>query len=62
MNRIVKILMDRDDMTEEEARDLMNDVRSEMDNAIECGDYSLAEEIFESDLGLEPDYIMDIMF
>ena len=60
MNRVVKILMKRDGLSKEEAYDLVNEVRVEMQEAIACGDYDLAEEIIESDLGLEPDYIIDI--
>ena len=61
MNRVVKILMNRDGYTKEAAYDLVNEVRAEMQDAIACGDYDLAEEIIESDLGLEPDYIFDIL-
>lgn len=57
MNEIVSILMNRDGMTKEEALDVISDVKREMEDAIQCGDYLLAEEIFESDLCLEPDYI-----
>ena len=60
MNRVVKILMERDGYTKESAYDLVNEVRAEMQDAIAYGDYDLAEEIIESDLGLEPDYIIDI--
>lgn len=61
MNKVVKILMERDGLSREDAYDLIKDVRAEMQDAIACGDYDLAEEIMESDLGLEPDYIFDIL-
>ena len=61
MNRVVKILMKRDGLSKEDAYDLVNEVRAKMQDAIACGDYDLAEEIIESDLGLEPDYIFDIL-
>lgn len=61
MNRVVDILMKRDGYDEEEATELVRECRAEMLDAIECGDYNLAEEIIEMDLGLEPDYIMDIL-
>lgn len=61
MNRVVKILMERDGLTKEAATELVNDCRAEMHNAIACGDYDLAYELIESDLGLEPDYIPDIL-
>ena len=61
MNRVIEILMKRDGLSKEDAYDLVNEVRAEMQDAIACGDYDLAEEIIESDLGLEPDYIIDIL-
>ena len=61
MNRVIQILMERDGLSKENAYDLVNEVRAEMKDAIACGDYELAQEIIESDLGLEPDYIVDIL-
>ena len=60
-NEVLRILMTRDGMSESEAREVIADVREAMDEAIAEGDYFEAEEIFESELGLEPDYIFDIM-
>lgn len=61
MNKVVKILMERDDMTEQEAKDLINECREDMQNAIESGDYEYAEACMSDYLGLEPDYIFDIL-
>lgn len=61
MNRVVKILMERDGYSKQAAMELINDCRREMHDAVACGDFSLAEEIIESDLGLESDYIFDIL-
>lgn len=61
MNRIIKILMDRDGMTEDEARATVVDVMDMMEDAIAEGDYEEAEDILADELGLEPDYIPDIM-
>jgi DNA-binding GntR family transcriptional regulator len=61
MNRVVNILMKRDEYDEEEATELVRECRAEMLDAIESGDYDLAEDILASDLGLEPDYIFDIL-
>ena len=58
MEKVVRILMRRDDMTREEATELVKDTMREVRDAIEAGDFSLAEDIFEGDLGLEPDYLM----
>lgn len=60
MNRIVRILMERDDMTEEDAMEMYSDCREEIANAISIGDFSLAEDIMMYDLCLEPDYFFDM--
>lgn len=62
MNQVVEILMKRDGMSKKEAVDLVQDVRSMMNDAIATGDYCEAEEIMYSELGLEMDYIYDILF
>ena len=56
MNRIVKILMERDDMTEAEATELLNEVREMI---LENSDS--AEDVVLEELGLEMDYIFDII-
>ena len=56
MNRIVEILMKRDDMTEDEANELLHEVR---DMIFENSDS--AEDIVYEELGLEMDYIFDIL-
>lgn len=59
MNRVVEILMDRDGLTQSEAQSILNEVRAQMDACnyapIEC------EEIIMSELGLELDYLFDII-
>lgn len=55
MNKIVKILMRRDDMTEEEARELVEDCRERINDGED------PEEVLY-DLGLEHDYIFDLIF
>ena len=62
MNRVVSILMKRDGYSKDEAIEIINDCREEINEAIADGDYDLAEDILACDLGLEPDYIMDILF
>lgn len=60
MNRVIKILMDRDDMTGSEATDCLNEVREML---AECNyDPAESEDIISSELGLEMDYIMDILY
>ena len=57
MNKVVKILMDRDGMTQKEAEALVNETREE----ILAADPWEIEEIILDNLGLEPDYIFDIL-
>lgn len=61
MKKIVDILKERDGVTEEEAQQTLNIVRAEVEEAIEVGDYELVEEIVASELGLEMDYIDEIL-
>lgn len=61
MNRVVEILMERDGMTEREAKNAVEQVRTEIYSAVEDGCYSEAEDIMLSFLGLEMDYIFDIL-
>ena len=53
MNKIVEILMERDGITEEDARALIEETRDE----IMCNPEN-ADEIIQDYLGLEPDFIM----
>ena len=53
MNRVVKILMERDNLTEEEAKELVDECREALSN----GD----TEAIQDYLGLEDDYIFDII-
>ena len=62
MNKVVEILMRRDGLTETEARTYLSEVQSEIDEALASGDFTLVEDIVASELGLEMDYIPDIMF
>lgn len=59
MERIIEILMRRDGYSRKEAVDIVNDVRSMMKD---CNyDPDKSEEIFVSELGLEIDYIPDLL-
>lgn len=53
-NRIKKILMERDDLTPQEADELMADTIE----ALESGDWDAMGDY----LGLEDDYIFDLLF
>ena len=53
MNRVVRILMRRDDLTREEAEEMVAECRE----ALNAGDWDAISEY----LGLEDDYIFDII-
>ena len=62
MSKIVEILMRRDNVTKEEAQHTLDVVKQEVQDAIAVGDYDEVEEIVASELGLELDYIDEILF
>lgn len=57
MQNVINILMNRDGMTRDEARELVIETREMLLSA----DVWEADEIIADQLGLEPDYIMDIL-
>lgn len=61
INRVVDILMRRDRMSRDEAEDLVNYVRELCEEAIQGGDFFEVDDILADELGLEPDYIFDIL-
>ena len=60
MNEIIKILMGRDDLTYDEAREMYEETQEEIYNAIENGDFDV-DDILSNNLGIEPDYIFDFI-
>ena len=61
MKTIKQILMDRDGMTEAEAEELIEAVKEDITFAVSEGDYELAEDIMYGDLGLEMDYVIELL-
>ena len=60
MNRIVEILCRRDGITVEEATRLVNETKEMI---ADIGfNYDEAEQIMQANLGLEMDYICDLLF
>ena len=62
MQRVIKILMGRDKIRFDEAKELVEDCREAILDAIEAGDFDGPYEIIQSDLGLEPDYLDELIF
>lgn len=62
MEVIVKILMERDSVSRKEAQQMIEECRQRLqDEAVSTGDIELAEEILAEELGLELDYMMDLI-
>lgn len=61
MNNIIKILMKRDGMTYEEAKEAYEDTKAELMDAIEGNSVLDPEEVLLGELGLEIDYIFDFI-
>ena len=61
-DRIIAILMERDELTEEEAGEQVEDaVEAINDILANGGSYEEAEDVLLEDLGLEMDYIFDLL-
>jgi nucleoid DNA-binding protein len=61
-NDIVKILMERDGLSASEAHELVKETVSDIEAALDNNASTCdIEGIFMSNLGLEPDYLFDIM-
>ena len=59
---IVQILVERDGVSEQEAQRIVDECRQQLlSEAVPSGDSDLAEEILAEELGLEPDYLMDLL-
>lgn len=61
IDRIIKILMNRDDLSKEEAMEVVKETKEMVESAIRSGDYTAAEDIFMEELGLEIDYMVSLL-
>ncbi|GAA5521520.1 hypothetical protein LQ318_07195 [Aliifodinibius salicampi] len=61
MKNIKEILLQRDNLSEKEADDLIREARDQMDRYLQRGDIDSAYHICEEYFGLEPDYITQLM-
>ena len=60
-NNLVELLMRRDHISREEATEMLFTCREDINRAVEEGNYSEVDDIIMLDLGLEPDYLYDIL-
>lgn len=58
INELIKMIAERDGISENEARSIVEVARVDMESAFINGDLDVAEDILHYDLGLEPDYLM----
>lgn len=58
MNRLVKVLMDRDGMSQPDVEQWINDVANEYNNDPDSYDM---EEMMLEEFGIEPDYLFDFL-
>ena len=61
MDNITKVLMRRDGLSEEDAKREVDDFKADIEDSIMSGDLEDLEDALMYDLGLEPDYLMDIL-
>lgn len=58
---VIEILMERDGITEKDAKMLIEDTRSELEDAISGTNVLTPEEVMMDNLGLEMDYVMEVL-
>ena len=61
MSSLKKVLMERDNLTAEQADEQIAEAREALNDYLESGDLSSAEDVCEEFFGLEPDYLMDLI-
>lgn len=63
MENIVEVLMERDNLSREEAEEITEETASRIWDELDYEDCELEdlEDILYGDIGLEPDYLLDIL-
>jgi len=61
MEKLVEVLIRRDNLTKEDAEERIEEVRDQLDQYIEERDIIATEEICDEFFGLEADYIFDLL-
>ena len=62
MDNITEVLMRRDGLSEEDAKAEVENFKEDIEDSIMSGDLDSIEDALMCDLGLEPDYLIDILF
>jgi len=58
---VIGIIAERDEMTRSEAKEIVDEVMAEIMAHVDAGEFSAAEQEFMDGLGLEMDYLIDIL-
>jgi len=61
MTELKQVIMQRDDLTSEEADNLIAEAKTALIGYLDNNDLTSADEICEEYFGLEPDYIFDLL-
>lgn len=61
MDSITEVLMRRDGLSEEDAKREVEDFRADIEDSIMSGNLEDIEDALMNDLGLEPDYLLDLL-
>ena len=61
MKSLKQTLIERDNLTPAQADQAIQDAKEQLNEYLNFGDLEAAYDICESEFGLEPDFIMDLM-
>ena len=61
MDEIIRILMERDGVSYEEAKEIYEDTKSELMDALDGTSCLTPDEVLEGELGLEIDYLFNFI-
>ena len=60
-NNLIELLMRRDNISRNEAIEILFTCKEDLERAVDDGNYNEVDYIIMNDLGLEPDYLFDIL-
>ena len=61
MERVMKILMERDGASREEALDMIDNFKRDLRDVTVTGDLEECEDLLALHFGVEPDYLIDFL-
>lgn len=61
LKTIIEVLMERDKMSYDEAKEVFDDLREQAMQYVEEGDLMGLEDLLMDEVGLEPDYLFEII-